>query len=290
MFTEDSKINFNCNICGKCCKEQPRLNFYEMLELSDEFIIQMAHRTFYSHLSNPIDKVSARHLENIANIIVIPEFDCSIFYYIDFTPIVFERDINCSKLFENKCSIYGKRPVSCRLAPLDLFYPEQEQWKPINLFIKNKLNEKWDCSFLENEPIIYDNKKPNSQLGLYNQSLYTIREITDKYFEYLNNLGEDKKNEHLKNIFEATQKKKTIYHDIVQALQMGIYHNIIIPEYAKKIISNQIILLEKKIIELKSIKNISKLQYEQITILLDFYKKVLSNNILDSENNNFGVI
>lgn len=290
MFSENSKINFLCTSCGKCCSSPPIVNFYEMLELSKEFVFQMAHRTVLSTLKNPIEKLKAQHMEKIAHTIVVPEFDCSIFYYVDFVPILFENEKNCSKLENNLCSIYGKRPISCRISPINTTYAEHEQWIPISTFQKKVSSEKWGCSFSETDPVIFNDKKPIQNLNLYNQSLYSIREITDKYLEFIISQGDEVKNKHLISIFEATQKKSTIYHDIIQALQMGLYHNIIVPNFAKNVVANQILLLEQKMIELNSKHKVSKLQIEQINNLHLYYQKILDNNILSQQENEFGVI
>ncbi len=290
MFSATSKINFSCNSCGKCCSEAPIVNFYEMLELSNEFVFQMAHRTVLSTLKNPIDKFKAQHLEKIAHTIVVPEFDCTIFYYVDFLPILFENDKGCPKLENKLCNIYGKRPISCRLSPISPKFSESEQWFPINEFQKKVTTEKWECSFSEKDPIIFNDNKLTQNLNLYNQSLYTIREITDKYIDFIVSQGDEAKNKHLISIFEATQKKSTIYHDIIQSLQMGIYHNIIMPNFAKNVVSNQILLLEQKMEELSSKYQTSKLQIEQINNLHLYYQKILDNNVLSQEQNEFGVI
>lgn len=137
-------INFTCTKCGACCKNTPSFNFLEMIQLSDEFIFQMSHHGFLAQESNLPEKSKLLHYQNIAHTVVLPEFNASMFYHIGFSALQLNSYTSCSKLSNNECTIYGKRPNFCKLLPGSSTLSLSNQEKQIQIFKKNVLEHQWE--------------------------------------------------------------------------------------------------------------------------------------------------
>ena len=294
MFQKEQEIHFSCTQCGKCCDKAPRVNFYEMLELSDKFIFQTAHHTMISHADHPLDKSLCEHYQLIGHTIMMPELDASLFYFIDFLPIHLATTKTCPQLKDNLCTIYGRRPNSCRISPLSSYYDEQDQWKTINFFSDKVKNHNWGCSFDEKDPIIFKNNQiySPSMNALYNQEIIAIRETTDKYIEFLSMQGDDRKNEHFKALFDAMQKNALVITDVIFYLQASVYFNIISSELAKNFIITQKQLIEKELTIATEMKNKDNLQTSRLyKRMIEDYSKVLNSNLFEQEiDDNFNII
>ena len=46
-FSQTDTIHFSCEQCGKCCSKAPSMSFYDMLELSEEFIFKQVINQLY---------------------------------------------------------------------------------------------------------------------------------------------------------------------------------------------------------------------------------------------------
>ncbi|NCQ50349.1 YkgJ family cysteine cluster protein [archaeon] len=294
MFEKNQEIHFACTQCGKCCDKPPRVNFYEMLELADKFIFQTAHHTTISYADKPLEKKMCEHYQIIGHTIMMPELDASLFYFIDFIPISLISNKACPQLKDNLCQIYGERPATCRISPFSAYYDETEQWKTVNFFKKNTETHNWKCSFDEKEPIIYKNNDiySHSHNAIYNQEITHIRNITDKYIEFLSTQGDLKKNNHFKALFDAMQKNALVITDVIFMLQVGLQNNLISDDLAIRFINKQIILIEKELNSAKTLKNKDDLQTSRLyKRILEDYKKVLSTNFFTQENKeNFDII
>lgn len=248
MFTQDDTIHFSCTQCGKCCQQSPEMHFFDMISLSDEFIFQTAHHAIISYEKQPLEKVLLEHYRAIAHTIVMPELDASMFYFINFMPVALASYQNCSKLDNNLCSIYGKRPSSCRMAPLDARYDDTQQWRTLNYFKDNVVKNDWQCNFTPQSPVIFENNmiaQPNLN-SLYFQSVDSIREFTDKYIDFLALGTNNHQNEHFKAVFQSVVKNNLMISDMIIPLQVGIYHGILTHDMAKKFIYDQIALIDKE--------------------------------------------
>lgn len=255
---ETSTINFSCKKCGKCCLESPNVDFYEMLNLADEFVFTIQHNSYLSQKKNPIEKEKIKHLERLGHTIILPEKESAFYYYIDFKAIDFISHGSCSKLINKECSIYYKRPSKCKISPLSIDLPENKQWEVIQLYKNNTMNKKysWECSFEENESILIKNgeiyqKNDNS---LYNRQIQNIRNITDSYIKFLQ-IQPDNFNEHLKNVYLSHLKRNQLYSDMVIPLKAILHDNLISEYHINEFINMQIELLDKKILYATTIKN-----------------------------------
>lgn len=274
---EQSDIHFSCTQCGQCCAMPPHMNLYDMISLSDEFIFQTYHSVVLSSAKKPLDKQVTDFLQIIGHTIVLPEFDCSLFYYIDFLPITYPSVKSCPKLENNLCSIYGKRPSSCKLAPLNISYDDSQQWRPVEFFQSNTLNNNWKCDFSEKSPIILKNNEiyDLNLNSLYFQSVNNIRNFTNKYIEYLS-LSKHK-DSHFKLLFKSYTNKENIITDVVSPLKVALHYNLISYEQVITFVNNQIFLLTKELdqsifLKLKDNLKTSRLYKQQLFM----YKKALS--------------
>lgn len=294
MFEKNQEIHFSCTQCGKCCEKSPNVSFYEMLELSDRFIFQTAHHTMISYAQKPLDKSLALHYQEIGHTIMMPELDSSLFYFIDFIPIELPSHKQCSQLKNNLCEIYGKRPNICRTNPISPFYDEEDQWKTINFFKEKTASKQWQCSFEQKDPIIYNDGKIQSHIlnSLYNQQIINIREITDKYIEFLSLQGDERKTEHFKTLFNAMQKNALVITDVIFMLQAAIYFNIIGQDSANHFIQEQKNLIEKELLVAQELKNKENLQTSRLykKIIID-YNKVIDTKLFNQPmQDDFGII
>jgi len=282
MFDKDQEIRFSCTQCGKCCEKPPRVNFYEMLDLADKFIFQTAHHTMISYAEKPLDKSLLEHYQIIGHTIMMPELEASLFYFVDFMPVPLVSYKMCSQLKDNACQIYGQRPNSCRLSPFSAFYDSQDQWKTVNFFNERVKANNWNCSFDEKAPIIFKNGDIYSPglNAIYHQEVTHIREITDKYVEFLALQENNRKNEHFKALFDAMQKNALIITDVLFMLQGAIHFNLITPKIAKDFIIKQKELLEKEINYATSLKSKENLPTSRLyKRMIEDYTKVINTDL-----------
>lgn len=293
MFTKDQEIRFSCTQCGKCCEKPPRVNFYEMLELADKFIFQTAHHTMISYAQNPLEKTLSHHYQLIGHTIMMPELDASLFYFIDFMPIPLLSYKACPQLKDNLCQIYGERPSSCRLTPFSAFYDSQDQWKTVNFFKERVTANNWDCSFEEKDTLIFKNNDIYSPSlnALYHQEVTHIREITDKYVEFLSMQQGDRKNQHFKALFDGLQKNALIITDVILMLQCALTFNLISAEMATNFILKQRSLIEKELQYATNLKDKANLPASRLyKRMVEDYTKIINSKFFEQESVNFDII
>lgn len=294
MFESNQDIHFACHQCGQCCTKSPEMSFYDMLELSEKFIFQTAHHTMISYAKNPLEKELVSHYQLIGHTIMMPELEASLFYFVNFIPVSLPSYGSCPQLKDNKCSIYGDRPATCKISPFSAFYDEQQQWKTINFFKKQVDAGKWNCSFDKKDPLIYSRNDLYipGQSAIYHQEIINIREITDKYIEFLSLQGEGRKNTHFKALFDAMRKNALMISDVVFVIQMARYYNIISEDVAIRFFSNQLKCLQKELDYTVKIKNKDNLQTSRLyKRMIDDYEKLLKSDLFkDNYENEFGLI
>lgn len=250
---EENKINqemikFQCTACGGCCSSPPKMNFFEMLDLSDEFVFQMAHNVFLSTEKNLPDKKQLEHYQMIAHTIVLPELEASMFYYVNFLPLEFRSYKNCSKLENNICTIYGKRPNSCKLLPLSVNEPVELQTKNINFFKKMTDEKKFNCDFSSNAPDFFNGAiVKDIPSKIYQREMMGIRETTDIFIEFLSDVSDERKNNHFKAVFDSLQSKSLMISDVFGILHATLREGIISVEIVEEFINNQINVMQKEI-------------------------------------------
>lgn len=285
MFSEDQTIHFSCNKCGKCCTKSPDVNLYEIFNLAEDFVFQMNHNSAISYTKNPLDKKDTDYYKMISHSFVLPEIDAILYYYTNITTVEYPN-LSCSKLKDNLCSIHHKRPAACMLSPFNEKYEDTNQLKVINIYKENTDKKLWDCNFSDDAPIIYQNNEiySNHQNSIYFQNIKNNRDFTDKYIEYLQNIGEDNLKVHIKNIMSGAINKSEIVSDMVVPLYVAYKNNMVSEEMIIDFIKKQIILIEESlkkssIFKLKTNLKVSRLYKVQ----LESYNKALKNNLFKTD-------
>jgi len=274
-----SDINFSCNICGACCNSNPKFNFIEMIDLSDEFVFQTHHNVFISSNNNLLDKDTLEHYRRYNQMIVLPEFDVTMFYHIDFMAINLSNNKSCEKLTNNTCSIYGKRPSYCRLLPIS---PKESpsNLKTIQVFKEKTKISNWGCDFSDNaKPLIKNGNFSNIYVqNEYWREVLGLQETTDIFVNFLNSISESKKNEHFKFLFENASKNNVIISDVFSVLHSIMSVGLLSEQLLENFVKNQIHLMEdysNKNVLLKLKDNLKT--HRVISELLKKYKKYLIN-------------
>ena len=292
MFSQSDTIHFACHQCGKCCQKSPHMHFYDMIELSDEFIFQTSHHAVISYAQNPLETELLGHYQALGHTIMMPEIEASLFYFLDFLPIAYPSYGSCPKLIDNKCSIYGKRPTSCKIAPLDARFDDTQQWRTLNYFKKNVENHDWKCSFSESDPVVFHNEEIY-QPGLnsfYFSSVDALRDFTDKYIEFLGMHSKNQQDYHFKALFKSVTSNNLMITDMIIPLQVARYHNIISEDVAINFIENQLSLIEKEMLVSTQLKRKENLQVSRLyKKQKDDYRKAIKENIFRGDPEHFDI-
>lgn len=273
-------LNFSCTACGACCNSNPKFNFIEMMDLSDEFIFQTSHNVFISTNDNLLDKDILEHYRKFNQMIVLPEFNATMFYHIDFIGIKLVNNASsCDKLNNNICSIYGKRPNYCRLMPLSIKEPLSNM-KTIQIFKDKTEANFWNCDFsLNAKPLL----KNGQLVNIYTQNEYFreilgLQETTDIFINFLNNISEEKKTEHFKFLFENASKNHIVISDVFSVLHAMMDTGLLSEKLLENFIHNQIQLMESYLNKniLHKLKDNLK-THRMLKDLLKRYKSYLQN-------------
>ena len=292
MFKQDDTIHFGCTQCGKCCSQSPLVNFYDLFDLADEFVFQTAHHGFMSYNTNMLEEELTNFYRMIGHSIVLPELDGVLFYYINFMAVEYPNK-SCSKLINNKCSIYNKRPSSCKLSPINDGFDDTQQWRNINLFKKNVIEKQWGCDFSENLPILYKDEQIYSlnHNSLYFQSIGANRDFTDKYVQFIQNGGEKYFQNHFKAVLHSALSKSQMITDLIIPLSIGLKDHLLDEDTVNSFVEKQIILIEKELnnssfLKIKDNLKVSRLYKKQ----RDDYKNALKNNLFKLKTDDFGIV
>lgn len=292
MFKKEDTIHFSCTQCGKCCDKSPMANFYDLFSLADEFIFQTAHHGLLSYNQKRESVELTDFYRMIGHTLVLPELDAVLFYYINFMAVEYPQS-TCSKLKDNLCSIYSKRPSSCKLSPINDGFDDTQQWRTINIFKeKVELND-WKCDFSEKSPVLYKNEEIYSlnHNSLYFQSIGANRDFTDKYINFIKNGGEKYFQNHFKAVLNTTIGKSQMITDLIIPLTVGLKEHVLDENTVIDFVEKQIILIEKElskssIFKIKDNLKVSRLYKKQ----KDDYKNALKNNLFKLKDGDFGII
>lgn len=289
MFNEKDTIHFSCTQCGKCCSKSPSMHFYDMLELADEFLFQTSHHAILESEKNPLEVTLSEHFQALGHTIVMPEdnINAKLYYFIDFSPLSLPTYNSCSKLEDNLCSIYGKRPSSCKLAPLTSNFDDTQQWRTLNYYKKNTVDSDWKCNFSEDQPIVSKDEKIHQpyQNSLYFQSVDSIRQVTDIYIDYLKMANNEYLTQHFKTVFYSYMKNQQIISDVLIPLQAMKHSGIVSEDLALSFIEKQIKFIEKELAYAVNLKKKNNLTTTRLyTKQKEVYLKAINNKIFDSIN------
>lgn len=304
MFKKEDTIHFACTQCGKCCSKPPMANFYDLFNLADEFIFQTAHHGFISYNKENEQENLALIQKNkekaeitnffrmIGHTLVLPELDAVLFYYINFMALEYPQS-TCSKLKDNLCSIFTKRPSSCKLSPINDAFDDTQQWRTINLYKEKVETQDWKCDFSDKAPVLYKNEEiyDLNQNSLYFQSIGSNRDITDKYINFIKNAGDKYFHNHFKAVLNTTIGNSQMITDLIIPLTVGLKENILNYDTVIDFVEKQIILIEKELsksslFKIKDNLKVSRLYKKQ----RDDYKNALKNKLFKFNENEFDII
>lgn len=157
-------FHFKCvSNCGRCCTTPPEMSIVEGLKYYKEFILDGFIRVF------PYDSPHAKKLLECG----ATEFSLNVGRFLNkkylgiitIRPLFRNSDKFCPKLSGTQCSIYEKRPETCKNVPLSLFHLEKEQNTCLSSWV-----DKYPCMD-KSHPIIWeDGQIINKEINLnFNQ-------------------------------------------------------------------------------------------------------------------------
>lgn len=278
-------LHFGCTLCGKCCNVPPKVEFDELLRLKDHFIFQTNHTCFLSYNRNPLPKEITDFYTGIGHNIVLTDLEAVMFYYIEFTPMLNPSYKQCSKLIDNKCSIYDIRPHSCELYPFSKNYEQEEQWRSIKFFEKKVQSGEYECDFSNKSPIIYDQHMFNdySIETRFEQSIENIHNFTNYYIAFLEKMGgKEYKNNHFKYLVNAISQKSLFISDTLNPMLVGVINNLITKEQAEDFIKSQLALITYEIENSKKNKSKENLHTSRLYLKQkQIFEKALLTDMFD---------
>lgn len=278
-----SQVNFACTSCGACCNTAPKLTFFDLLNLSDEFIFQTKHFAVISTAKDPLPKERIRHLERLAHTVIIEEQNITMFYWMSLGSLDKPSYKSCPKLKDNLCSIYGKRPINCRNMPAHISYPPSMQETIIKFY---KENTAFKCDFSEDAPLYLDNGNFVNDVdeNNYFNELDQTRTFTDRFLAYIN-FTDGALNNHFKNALKAVVSKTEMTTDVIVPLCVMVIEGWATPEQMENVLRNQINLMKTDIAESKRLKlkaDLKTVRFYESMILV--YEKALKNKLFNNLN------
>lgn len=275
---ESNVINFECTSCGACCQSAPKLTFFDLLNLSDQFIFQTKHFSVLSTSKDPLPKERIHHLERLAHTLILEEEKMVIFYWMSLGALQKPSQKTCPKLKDNLCSIYNNRPINCRNMPAYIAYPPSMQEKVITFY---KHNTMFKCDFSEDAPLYMkdgDFVDEGVEAAYYNE-LDQTRTLTDRYLAYIN-MTPNALDLHFKNAVKALLSKTEMTTDIITPMCVMVVEGWAEPEKMDNVLRNQIKLMKEDIEVSKKNKLKQDLKvvrfYEN---MLTVYEKAINNRL-----------
>ncbi len=145
---------FACTSCGQCCNRAPELELGEAAALADVFVLQLMLRIYslprgladYA-ADLPRDQASAEFYQTkrllsrfaAASWNAKVQRGSKVLDYVQYLSVsVLPLDLGigaCSALADNRCSIYPRRPLSCRAVPLHYSRPEASAARALDAFV-----------------------------------------------------------------------------------------------------------------------------------------------------------
>ena len=145
---------FACTQCGQCCNRAPEVELGEAAALADVFVLRLLMRIYSlpRSLSDyasdlPRDQASAEFYQTkrllgafaAASWNVKVQRGGKVVDYVQYLSLsVLPLDLggaSCPALADNKCSIYERRPLSCRTVPLHYSRPEAAAVRDLDAFV-----------------------------------------------------------------------------------------------------------------------------------------------------------
>ncbi len=174
MNLESTVRHFACVQCGRCCNRTPEVELSEAAALADVFVFRLMFRVYWlpKHLR---DYRGAHHPNTNASAIfyekkrLLSAFaarkypvklsqDSKSVQYTKYLMIsalaVDTRQDACSALMAGRCTIYDRRPLSCRSIPLHYSRPAAMAEMDLKTFVETP---GYECDTGKSAPIILDN-------------------------------------------------------------------------------------------------------------------------------------
>lgn len=271
-------LNFSCTKCGACCTEPPQLTMQEALELSDKFFLQLAHFSIVSYEKAPIHKDLIDHYTKFCHIFYLPESNCHLYYFVALKAVA-RPSQKCPQLVGNLCSIQHKKPIMCRIAPLNAMVSEEQQpntfesqWQPL---IREGV---FKCDTSSNAPLIVKDGSIDNYLMEENfyQYLNQIRELTNFYVKNVLNV-EDTMKQHIKYCYgTAAKTNSSVFYTSNLDVLKNYYNLSMIDDYSvQHFVDNQKTFIKQDIERSLSQKflndrDITKLMRAELKILNDY--------------------
>jgi Fe-S-cluster containining protein len=163
--------HFACTQCGKCCNRPPEVELSEAAPLADVFVFRLMFRLYWL----PRSLADYRHLRERTSDAVFYQKKRLLSAFAAHRSSVRSRrngkavehtkylmisalalDTNpdaCSALNGNRCSIYDRRPLSCRSVPLHYSRAEALARKDLAAFVETP---GYECDTSDTAPIVLD--------------------------------------------------------------------------------------------------------------------------------------
>lgn len=149
-----SARRFACTQCGRCCNRPPEVELGEAAALADVFAWQVLFR-LYSLPRNPQPQLPSQSREQAAAEFyetrrLLTRFAAHTFegkalvagvrqprsFYLTISALAFDPGLgNCPMLSNARCSIYPRRPLSCRSVPLHYSRPLAAAPRDLDAFV-----------------------------------------------------------------------------------------------------------------------------------------------------------
>lgn len=173
MRAKNELSRFACTQCGKCCNRAPEVELSEAAALADVFVFRMMFRLYWlpqqarDYLQGGVGRHGSssvffekKRLLNSFSARRYSEKALRDGKRVDFTKYLlisalaldtFER--RCGALGDNKCTIYERRPLSCRSVPLHYSRAEANAAADLEAFVRT---EGYRCDTGSGAPVILE--------------------------------------------------------------------------------------------------------------------------------------
>ena len=162
--------HFACTQCGACCNRAPELELGESANFADTFVLQLLMRIYSlprsvaDHASElPREQAVAEYFESKR---LLGAFSATswpakvrrgdrVVEYVQYLSLsVLPLDLGgpaCPALVEGKCSIYARRPLSCRSVPLHYSRPDSAATRDLDAFVASP---DYQCDISNAAPLV----------------------------------------------------------------------------------------------------------------------------------------
>ena len=161
---------FACTQCGQCCNRAPELELGEAAALADVFVLRLMLRIYSLPRSlsdyaseRPRDQASAEFYQTkrLLSAFAAASWNAKVqrggkvVDYVQYLSLsVLPLDLggpSCPALTDHKCSIYERRPLSCRTVPLHYSRPEAAAVRDLDAFVASP---EYLCDISADAPLV----------------------------------------------------------------------------------------------------------------------------------------